>query len=342
MPATRRLQAAVLGLAIASGWPSTGRCDESFEEGLRLFNAGRLPQAKAQFSSSSDPRAGILSAIVDAALGGCAEVLPELAAAAEEGDLPTARLAGLAAARCSIAAKSFGSALDTLTKLQAGHPVDPEVLYETARLHLKGWNEAVWKMFRLAPSSYRVNQLSAEIFEIQGRYDDAVREYRKAIQKTPGTLNLHYRLGRALLMRSHEPDALEEALGEFRAELELNPNDAVAEFQVGQILQIQGRPKEALPHLERALELDGEFPEALLAVARERTRLEQHEEAIALLERALNLQPQSEPAHYGLMLAYRNAGRLEDARRVQDALEKLQSPEDGEFNEFLKRIGEVP
>ncbi len=342
MPVTRHWQAILLAMAIASGWPPLAQGDGSFDEGLHLLNAGSLVEAKARFSASSDPRASALSAVVDAALGDCADALPKLAAAATGGDLPTARLAGLAAARCAIAGKRFDSALNTLTRLQAGHPVDPEILYETARLHLKGWNEAVSQMFRQAPSSFHVNQLSAEIFEIQGRYDDAVREYRKAIEKSPGTLNLHYRLGRALLMRSHEPSALGEALAEFRAELELNPNDAVAEFQVGQILQVQGHAEEALVHFERAVELDGEFSEALIAVAKERARLEQHEQAIVLLERALDMHPDSEPAHYSLMLAYRNAGRREDARRVQEALDKLQSPQDGEFNEFLKRIGEAP
>ena len=343
MPATRRLRAALLCGAISLGCAAPARADAFFEEGLRLFNEGSLAKARERFSASSDGRASTLGAIVDASLGGCAEALPKLAAAAaSRDDLATARLAGLAAARCAIAGKRFDSALQTLAQLQAVHPLDPDVLYETARLHLKGWNEAVSQMFRQAPGSFRVNQLSAEIFEIQGRYDDAVREYRKAIEKAPGTINLHYRLGRALLMRSHEPGALDEALAEFRAELELNPSDAVAEFQVGQILQVQGRPEQALAHFERAVELDGEFPEALIAVAKERTRLEQYDQAVALLERALDLHPDSEPAHYSLMLAYRNAGRREDARRVQEALERLQSPEEGEFSEFLRRIGEAP
>ncbi len=342
MPGTRRWRAVLLGLAATAACTAPASADEPFEEGLRLFNAGSLEEAKERFSSSTDRRATVLTAIVSASLGDCAEALPKLAEAAAGGDPSTSRLAGLAAARCAIAGKRFDSALDTLGKLRAGHPVDPDILYETARLHLKGWNEAVSEMFRAVPASFRVNQLSAEIFEIQGRYDDAVREYRKAIEKAPGTINLHYRLGRALLMRSHEPSALEEALAEFRAELELNPSDAVAEFQVGQILQVQGRTGEALEHFERAVELDGEFPEALIAVAKERTRMEQFGQAIALLERALALHPESEPAHYSLMLAYRNAGRREDAQRVQAALERLQSPDDGEFSEFLKRIGEAP
>ena len=38
-------------------------------------------------------------------------------------------------------------------------------------------------MFQKTPASFRVNQLSAEIFEIQGKYSEAVAEFRKAIEK---------------------------------------------------------------------------------------------------------------------------------------------------------------
>ena len=309
--------------------------------GLRESTDNAWDNFKQSFSESSDPRAPTLEAVVDASLGKCGQALPRLQAADQQ-DLTVSKLARLALARCAIAELRFDAALSALADLPAELADDPDLLYETARLHLKGWNAAVEDMFSSAPASFRVNQLSAEIFEIQGRYDDAVREYRKALQKAPATLNLHYRLGRALLMRSHEPEALTEALEEFRAELRLNPADAVAEFQVGQILQVLGKPDEALPHFERAVALDGEFPEALVALAKERSHLEDYDEAIALLERALALHPQSEPAHYSLMLAYRNAGRREDARRIQQALEALQAPTEGEFSDFLKRIGEAP
>jgi hypothetical protein len=59
-----------------------------------------------------------------------------------------------------------------------------------------------------------------------------------------------------------------------------------------------------------------------------------------LLERAVKLQPQSETAHYNLMLAYRNAGRLEDAQRVKAALDELTKPAEGEFTDFLRKLGE--
>jgi hypothetical protein len=40
------------------------------------------------------------------------------------------------------------------------------------------------------------------------------------------------------------------------------------------------------------------------------------------------------------MMAYRNAGRPADAAREQGTLDKLQRAPEGEFTDFLKRLGE--
>jgi DNA-binding SARP family transcriptional activator len=65
-----------------------------------------------------------------------------------------------------------------------------------------------------------------------------------------------------------------------------------------------------------------------------------NDEAISLLERAVRLVPSSEAARYSLMMAYRDAGRTQDALREKAELEKLQKPPEGEFTEFLKKLGE--
>jgi hypothetical protein len=40
------------------------------------------------------------------------------------------------------------------------------------------------------------------------------------------------------------------------------------------------------------------------------------------------------------MLAYRNSGQMDKARLEQQELQKLQHPPEGEFTDFLKRLGE--
>ena len=112
---------------------------------------------------------------------------------------------------------------------------------------------------------------------------------------------------------------------------------AVDEF-VDQVF-CQKKP-EAAAHFERSAELRPDFPEALIAVAKLRSDAKRYPEAIALLERAVKLQPRNETAHYNLMMAYRNAGRAADAQREKAEIEKLQKPPEGEFTDFLKRLGD--
>jgi DNA-binding SARP family transcriptional activator len=91
---------------------------------------------------------------------------------------------------------------------------------------------------------------------------------------------------------------------------------------------------------EHAAEMNPDFAEALEAVAKARMNAKQYAEAIALLERVIRLQPENEPAHYNLMMAYRNSGRASDAAREQATLDKLRQAPEGEFTDFLKRLGE--
>ena len=149
---------------------------------------------------------------------------------------------------------------------------------------------------RRRPASFRVNQLSAEIFETQNRYSEAAAEYRKAIAKSPQTVNLHFRLGRAILLESHEPEALVQAQKEFEAELALNPGDAAAEFQIGQILNVSGKTPEAGAHFQKALDLSPDFAEAALALGKMRIQARQYAEAIPLLEHVVAVQPANEGA----------------------------------------------
>lgn len=332
MPGTRFLLALLLLAASPAAFAQ--------DSGAAAFSRGDYAAAEKLLAGDESPRGKAFLALTKAATGRCAEAEPQLRLRRDD---PQMRLlTGLALTRCRIAEQRWTDAANVLAQLETEFPKNPDVLYEAARLHLKAWNGAVERMFEGAPASFRVNQLSAEIFEIQGRYDEAVGEYRKALAKSPKTLNLHYRLGRALLARSHEPAALEEARKEFAAELELNPYDAVAYYQIAQILEVQQKPSEAARALEKTVELDPNFPEALTALARYRSRSNEHAAAAKLLERAVELQPEAESSLYALMVAYRNAGRREDALETKEKLDALQQSPDGEFSDFLRRIGENP
>lgn len=327
---------AILWLAL---WqPDTGT------QGITEFNRGNYAASRVLLEKASDtPRNATFLAMSRAALGDCQSAEPELARRfAPSTEAGLRKLAGLALAQCRISAKQFTAVASTVTELERDFPTDPDVLYVSAAYHLKAWNDTVYRMYKNAPASFRVDQLSAEVFETQNKYPEAIAEYRKAIAKNPKAIDLHYRLGRALMAQSHDASALNEAREAFVNELTLNPYDAGAEYQIGQIFASQSKTPEATAHFERAAELRPDFPEALIAVAKARLAAKRYPEAISLLERAVRLQPRSEAAHYNLMLAYRNAGRTADAQREKATIDQLQKPPEGEFTNFLKRLGDIP
>ncbi|MCP5117429.1 MAG: tetratricopeptide repeat protein [bacterium] len=300
--------------------------------------------AEASLAKAGDsPRARTFLALARAATGRCESVEPALQGQFENGaDATLRRLAGLGYVQCLLARGHYDTAYPVAAGLRELYPKDADVLFQNARLHMKAWNDTIRAMFDETPASYRVNQISAEVFEIQGKYTEAISEYRKAIEKNPAAVNLHYRLARAILMESHAPEALEAARQEFLAELKLNPRDAVAEYQVGQILLAQQKRAEGTARIERAIELAPDFTRALVALGKIRMENKQIDEAVQVLEEAVRSSPSSESARYGLMRAYRRAGRKEDALKQKEELEKLQKPPEGEFTDFLKRIGEKP
>ena len=317
---------------------------DALTSGVEQFHRGEYAAARQTLEKARDSeQTRTFLALTRAALGLCAEAEPELAAQFEKNSTPDLRrMAGLAMAQCQVSQNRIAEAAQTSARLQSLYPSDPDVLYQSAKVHMKAWNDAVFQMYQNAPSSFRVNQLSAEILEIQGKYVEAVAEYRKAIAKSPSALNLHFRLGRALLLQSHDAAGLAGARKEFEAELALNPRDAAAEFQVGQLFIAEQKNAEAATRLERALAMNPDFAEAAVALARLYLQAKRAAEAIRLLEHAVEVQPRNESARYSLMLAYRNAGRAGDALKQKVELDKLQKPPEGEFSDFLKRLGEKP
>jgi len=309
-------------------------------QGIDAFREGRFQDARVELEKAvathpDDPTARAFLAMTKAAQKDCADAVHEFQT---QGDGQLARLTGIAAVECLSATDRTGGASSIISAVLARFPSDPDALYESAKVHRKAWDDAVLGLYQKAPASFRVNQISAEVFETEGKYGEAAAQYEKAIEKAPTALNLHYRLGRCLLLAS--PGNLEKARTHFEAELKLNPADAVAKFQVAQILMAQQKPEEAGKWFEQALALKPDFAEAMIAMGRLRATDKHYDEAARLFAHAAALQPENEAAHYNLMLAYRELGRNDDAMEQKKILDKLQKPPEGEFTEFLKKIGE--
>ncbi|MCC6451617.1 MAG: tetratricopeptide repeat protein, partial [Acidobacteria bacterium] len=99
----------------------------------------------------------------------------------------------------------------------------------------------------------------------------------------------------------------------FRAQVELDPLDAVAHYNLGVALGLNDMDEEAVASFERALEIDPNYFPAQYNLGNTMTRLGRFEEAIESLNKAILIEGEYAPAHFMLGVAYYGGGRYEDA-----------------------------
>src|SRR5207253_675160 len=116
--------------------------------------------------------------------------------------------------------------------------------------------------------------------------------------------------------------------------------DPIAEYQLGQVLAAQQKPSEAAAHFENTLALRPNFVEALIGLAKIRQSDRRYDDAVKLLQRAIQGSPNLEAAHTALLAVYRDAGKNKEAQREQKELDKIHKQREGEFPEPLKKLGE--
>jgi tetratricopeptide (TPR) repeat protein len=173
-----------------------------------------------------------------------------------------------------------------------------------------------------APSSYQARELNAESLEMQGKWDDAAKEYQEILKQFPNATGVHFHMARLYLSKPDaEADASEKAQKELQMELELDPKNAGAEYLLGELAREATQWDEAINHLSRATKLDPTFAEAFLGLGMSCISARKIAEAIPPLETYVKMQPANPAGHYHLAVAYSRAGRTEDAKR-EAALQK--------------------
>src|SRR5262249_10325568 len=130
-------------------------------------------------------------------------------------------------------------AVEVALELTRLYPKDPEVLYHAGRLFGNYAYLSTVKLAEVAPDSLWLHLASGEAYESQGRLDVAIREYKEVLSLRPNRPGVHYRIGRALLARSKlstgDKVSEPEVLKEFEEELRLDPTNANAAYEAGEI-----------------------------------------------------------------------------------------------------------
>ena len=155
----------------------------------------------------------------------------------------------------------------------------------------------------------------------RGWLDEAMSEFKKAIQLDPGSAHAHDNLGTVLA----EKGELLEALIEYVEALRADPESPTAHHYLGSFLAGQGYEL-AIHEYRRAIELEHEFPDAHLNLAMALADRGDMEEAVAELELAHGQAPEDE------LIQHELACCLIDVERYPEAI--------GHLKRIVKRFPE--
>jgi predicted Zn-dependent protease len=278
-----------------------------------------------------DPSAAAKQSLSLAEHGKCKEALQLLRKSSPHlTDKELKLKAGVATVRCAINRDQADAAVEAIQMLNREFPHDPEVLYITTHAYSDLSTRASLELANTAPDSYQAHEMNAEALELQGKWDDAEKEYQSILDKNPSLPGIHFRLGRLFLSRPNPPaDAGARAKEQFQKELEIDPRNAGAQYVLGELALQESQWNEAIEHFTEVTKLDAGLTDASLGLGMAFIAEGKPVEAILPLEAYVKVQPGNPAGHYQLAMAYSRAGRREDAKREaalqRETSEKLES-----------------
>ncbi len=196
-----------------------------------------------------------------------------------------------------------------IPRLRALHPLLPSVLSIGLVLGLStmSWRQSrMYKDLRTLwettvarnPDSFMGHNNLGAIHLHEGRIDQAVVSFERALVLKPGHIHALANLANARLSQGRPA----EALALFRSVVELAPDDAKAHADLGQALETTGAAADAEARYRRAIALDPTLAEGHFLLGRRLLTLGRATDAASSLERALTLYDGYAEAHYHLGL----------------------------------------
>jgi tetratricopeptide (TPR) repeat protein len=187
---------------------------------------------------------------------------------------------------------------DELQRLSRANPQNTLYLYWLAKLDYdaRAYTPALSRLRRvieLDPNMMRAYNNLGLCFDALGQFDEAIQNFTRAIelnrrQEQPSSwppLNLAL----SLISRNR----LDEAVARLHEALTYNPKFPQAHYELGLVLEKEGKSKEAIAPLQRAIELDPFYPEPHYTLGRIYQREGKREEAQAQIEEFKKLSKQS-------------------------------------------------
>jgi serine/threonine-protein kinase len=193
----------------------------------------------------------------------------------------------------------------------------PQEQFEHARF-------AAEKAIALDPALGDAHRALASVYgDHLWRWDDADREYRRALELNPNDAIAHNGYASLLLYRRR----FDEALQHSRRALELDPSSALIGIGRGTALRFSGHNEEAILHLRETLRLHPKFGPALLHLGMAQVNAGHAAEGMKTLQDALPAARNNSQLQTLYAYAAAKAGHRDEALRVVRDIEALSAHE---------------
>jgi spermidine synthase len=158
--------------------------------------------------------------------------------------------------------------------------------------------------------------------KVEARRERVSREFLEALEAAPHFLSAVYSTN-SLFHEFVDSDDLESAEGLARAAVAIRPDSHVLRFDLAEVLLLQEKTEEAIPHLEYASELRPAHFETLIRLGIAYGQVGRRDAAIETLERARRAGTMGSIVHKALGLLYLEAGRYDEAVEALDVARRV-------------------
>ncbi len=294
---------------------------------LRAYELSVREVHTAQKLKPSLPRLDSLLGLSLSELGQFEEALPLLEKGFKQtADVNTRRLCGLQLLRADTGLGRDADAVETALALNKLYPDDPEILYHTGRIFGNYAYVVMMKLHDKAPNSVWMLQAQGEANEAQKDYEAAIVSFNHVLAIDPRRPGIHYRLGRIYLNRfrtTQKQEDRDNAKREFLAEIEIDPGNGNALYELAQIAADENNLDEARKQFEALVARFPDFEQALVGLGGVYLQNQQGTQAVDPLKRATTLDANDEVAWYRLAQAERAAGHTEEAQKALQTFKTL-------------------
>lgn len=198
------------------------------------------------------------------------------------------------------------------------------------------------QILSLNAESAEADMLAGEALDEMQDTAGAIKMFRAAVAANPKEPNVHFGLGYLLWAQKQYPEALQE----FQAELENDPNHAQSLVYLGDSHLQLNNPAAAVAPLKKGLALDPSLWLANLDLGIIDSDAGRNEDALRELKQAAKLKPQDVNVHWRLGRLLRTMGRKQEAQQEFEAAKKLNKAADEDLYQKIangaKRNQPVP